>query len=123
MSQQQVMGDLPGQARVLQPGSHPPLLVSCEGAHPWLIEGHPIANPVTQSARHHIRVVGKSRGSFTTGPPSYLVLQGLWQVPVIQGYKRLDPCGKQCVYQAVVEVKALRIHLSSASGQDTRPCN
>src|SRR5579884_3301240 len=90
---------------------------------PGFVECDPVVDAVSQPMRDDSHILGKGLGCLATTPTADLVLQGLRQIPVIQGDERLNVCCQQSINQAVIKVESGRIDLSSASGQDTRPSN
>jgi len=61
-------------------------------------------------------VVGEELGGVAVGPAS-LVLQGLWQVPVVQRRQGGDAGRQEFIDQPAVEIEALLVDLSFASGK------
>ena len=76
----------------------------------------PVAEPLGDQAG----IVRKSLGSVARLPAA-LVLKRLRQVPVIERGKGLDPGLEQFIYQATVEVHALRVGLANPIREDARP--
>jgi len=53
--------------------------------------------------------------------PAALVLERLWEIPVVERHERLDVVREQLVHDPVVEVEAGLVHPTASLGQDPRP--
>ncbi|MPM44278.1 hypothetical protein SDC9_90956 [bioreactor metagenome] len=84
------------------------------------VEGEEVLDAVAQAAGDGGGIVGKGRGRVTRLPAA-LVLQGLRQVPVVEGDEGLDACLKLGIDEAGVEVHARFVHFAGAVGEDARP--
>src|ERR1700736_5236191 len=80
----------------------------------------PPLNAISQSARHHLGILGESIGSIARDPAS-AILQGYGQVPVIERSKRTDAPGEQGIDQAVIKIQAALIDRPGALWEDARP--
>jgi hypothetical protein len=86
-----------------------------------LVDGEEVAHPVAELLGDIAGVVGERLGGVLGLPAAPAVLEGLGQVPVVQGGKGLDPGAQQGVHQAAVEVQALWVGLAGALGEDPWP--
>src|SRR5579884_1778580 len=100
--------------------SVPSLAVSNPGHHPRLVDGNPPMNPVTERTQDNRGKLAESLGCIARVPAA-AVLEGLRQVPVMQGHVRFDGAFQQRVDQAVVKVKAFLIDCSSSVGKNSGP--
>jgi hypothetical protein len=105
VSQVEVVNDHSRRTQVAFARRHPAVLVTLLGDDFCLVDGQPIANSVTQRLEEHPRVVGEPFGTISGLPPT-VVLQGLRQVPVVEGGDRRDAPGEQPVDEPVIEVEA-----------------
>src|SRR5579875_4215204 len=100
------MRGLPGDARIAQPRSMLAGFIAHKRADGRLIECNPVMHPVTQAARYNIGVAGESLCRFPARPATHFILQRLWQIPMIERYKRLDIRGQQAIYKPVIKIQA-----------------
>mmetsp|Transcript_947 Transcript_947/g.3108 ORF Transcript_947/g.3108 Transcript_947/m.3108 type:complete len:213 (-) Transcript_947:130-768(-) len=87
-----------------------------------LVEGQPELYAVTQGLEDDPRVLLKGIRNAAIQPAA-LVLEGLWQVPVIQRDEGLNVHELEEVHELLVEGKPLRVHSADALGEDPRPCD
>src|SRR6266487_4504416 len=90
------------------------------GTTPGFIVCKPPLNAISQPAGHHLGIVSKSVGC-VTDEPATAILQGYWQVPVIERGERANTPCKQGINQAIVKIQATFIDRAGALRQDTRP--
>src|SRR5215208_3301861 len=83
--------------------------------HPEFIHGEPVVNAVGQVRGDVAGVVTKRLCCVARFPAPALVLQRLWEVPVIQCRERANAIREQLVDESIVEVQALWIRRSSAA--------
>src|SRR5262249_18800470 len=95
-------------------------LVAAFDKRPEFVNGKEIFDPVAELFRHITGIVGKSLGRVPV-LPAPLILQCLWQVPMVQGNKRLGARRLQFVYQPAVEVQSLDIWLACSFRKDPWP--
>jgi hypothetical protein len=110
----QVDGLAPADLRVgsLVPGLH-------EGGE--FVDGEVVLDAVAELLGEVAGVVGERLGCLDRPPAAVAVLEGLGQVPVVQGGEGLDPGLQQRIDQAAVEVEALGVGLAGALGEDPGP--
>ena len=84
-----------------------------------LVEDHPVLDPVAQGLTDDADVVRKHLDDVAVGPAT-LVLQGLWQIPVVQGDPGLDASAEARVDDAFVVVEPFLVH-RVAIRLDARP--
>ena len=88
--------------------------------HPGLVLGDPGSNPVAEASGDDLHVLGEGADRVTGRPPTS-ILEGLRQVPVVQGHVRLDSVREQLVDEAVVEVEPRRVRPAASLREDSRP--
>ena len=115
-----MVGDLEGQGSVSRAGGVVAEHVAQERDAPRLVVGDPVVDAVAEAAGNDIGVVDEGVHRGAVGPAAR-VLQGLGQVPMVQGDKGADARRQQPINQALVEVEAARIDRARAIGQDARP--
>jgi len=120
VGQQQVVDGPRGRGRVLDPGRVHASGVAQEGRAPGLVQGRPVAHPVGQGPVDRGRVLGEAVDHLAAGPAAG-VLEGLGQIPVVEGDPGLDPALQQAVGQPPVEVEAGLVDRPAAVGLDPRP--
>jgi len=120
VGQQQVVGDPQGLGGIEVAGGVVALLVAQGGDAPGLVVGDPVADAVAQPAGDVPGVVDEGLGGGAVAPAA-AVLQGLGEVPVVEGREGPDPGLEQAVDQGVVEVEAGRVGGARALGLDPRP--
>src|SRR5699024_5625541 len=89
--------------RVLVPGGVMAVVVAEEGRAPRLVDGHPVADSVTERIGDHLSVVTEAMSGVTVWP-SAGVLELLGQVPVVEGRPGLNAGFQEGVHEAAVEV-------------------
>lgn len=114
---------MPGERRIAYTRCVDTCFMAPECADPGFVKRNPVVDTIAQPMRDDPHILGKGLCSLAAAPTPYLVLQGLRQIPVIQGDEWLNVCCQQRVYQPVIKVEPGRIDLSSAGWQDTRPGN
>src|SRR5579875_1770989 len=122
MREQQVMAHLDGGLPVFQARGMDTDAVAQEGRAPGFIMCDPSGHAVAQALRHDLSIVGESLHGITILPAA-LILQGLGQIPVIEGDERLNAMSEQSVYQAIIEIQPLLIDRTCSSGLDAWPGN
>ena len=105
---------------VLDAGGEVALLVAQHGHHPGLVVRGQRRQAVTQAAVHAQHIVDEAVHRVARGPAA-AVLQGLRQVPVVQGQVRLQAAREHAVDQAVVEGQALLVPGPLAERLHARP--
>ena len=88
--------------------------------HPRLVLRDPVADAIAEPRRDDLRVLGEGLDRVAHGPAAP-ILQGLRQIPVIEGHVRVDSTREQLVDDAVVVVEAGLVHASGPVGEDSRP--
>jgi hypothetical protein len=83
-----------------------------------VVDGEVVLHAVAELLGHVPGVVGERLGRLDRPPAAVPVLEGLGQVPVVQGGEGLDPGLQELVDQAAVEVEALGVGLAGALGED-----
>jgi hypothetical protein len=86
-----------------------------------LVDGEEVPHPIAKLPGHIAGVVAEGLGGVAGLPAAVLVLEGLGEVPVVQGGERLDAVGEQLIDQARVEIQALGVGGAGALGEDARP--
>ena len=82
-----------------------------------LVDGEVVAHAVVEPLAHVAGVVGERLGRLDRPPAAVAVLEGLGQVPVVQGGEGLDPGREEGIHEAVVEVEAPGVRLAGALGE------
>ena len=122
VGQHQVMSHHKRSRGVGDPRGMLPRAVPEEGDAPGLVERHPGVDHVTEGVLGYAGVLGKPVNRLGVEPAAP-VLQGLWQIPVIEGGNRSDPGPGQLLAKPAVEVHAGLIDSARALGQKTGPCD
>src|SRR5690606_18122454 len=91
-----------------------------EGDTPGLVDGGGGHEAITEMATNQRRVLGKPAGDVAVHPAT-AVLQGAWQVPVIESGEGFQAALQHAVEQAVVEVETRLVHRTGALGDESRP--
>ena len=93
------------------PGGVPAHGIAQESAAERLVERDPVADPVAETGNDRPGVGGEVlRGA--AGTPAAGILQGLRQVPVVEGGHRGDPRFEQRIDETVVEVQAALVDVA-----------
>ena len=92
------------------------------GHHPGLVVGGDGGDAITESRRHGARIVDEARHGVARRPAA-VVLQGLRQVPVVQGQVGRDAARQQAVDQALVELQPGLVERAPPLGLDARPAD
>ncbi|MNT10428.1 hypothetical protein D3C72_1452590 [compost metagenome] len=111
---------LHGGGRVGHAGRELARAVAQHGRAPRFVMGGDAGDLVAEAARHFGRVGGKVIAGGAIEPAT-LVLQGLRQVPVVQGQVRVETLGGQGVEQSPIEVEAGLVPGAGTRGLDARP--
>ena len=120
VAEQQVVGGSEGRHPLPAPRRVPADGVAEDRAAERLVEGDPLRHPVTERGVHDRGVVGEAlRG--VAQRPTPRVLEGLRQVPVVEGRDRLDARCEQLVHQPVVERQPRRVDRPGPGGLDPGP--
>jgi hypothetical protein len=122
MAQQQVVGDLHGGAPLADARREHAMLVAEHRHHPRLVVGGDGGHAVTESRRHGACIVDEARHGVARRPAAF-VLQGLRQVPVVQGQVGRDAARQQAVDQALVELQPGLVERAPPLGLDARPAD
>src|SRR5215471_5549813 len=85
------------------------------------VDGKEMLDPVGEPLGDIPCIVGKRRRCVAGLPSSYLVLERLRQVPVIQGREWLDAICNKFVDQSIIEVQPFWIWGTSSVGKNSRP--
>src|SRR5215467_15486382 len=109
-----------GQLFIAQPRSVDAYGIAEIGAAPGFVMRQPPVNAVSQAARHHPCIVGKSIGCIA-GKPAPSILETHRQIPVIECSKGTNTASQQSINQAVVKIQAAFIDGTCALWQDARP--
>ena len=118
--EQQVVGHRHGTPEVALARCVHPIGVRKERRTPRLVDGEPDRHLVAQRLEHRARVEREVGGAAARHPAAF-VLQGLWQVPVVERGHRLDAGLAQQAHQAPVVVDASGVERAAARGHHTRP--
>src|SRR5438093_9623441 len=97
-------------------------VVSRVGDDLGLVQRHPVLYTVAEPPRHEVRVRREVIGDRARGPAT-LVLQRLWEIPVVEGDERTDPVREQLIDQSVVERDALLVRRTGARREHARPAD
>ena len=119
--EQEVMRRPDRRAEVTDAGRMDALVVAQERLDPRLVQRQPPRDPVAEPPEHGIREVRESLGRLATRPATDAILEGLWQVPVVEIDDRRDPARQETVDEPRVEVEARRVEPAAAFGLDPRP--
>ncbi len=106
------MGSRQGDRLVPHARRVAPLEVANEGGHPWLVEGDPTSNSVTEAPDDGRRVIGEAVGGRPVGPTTF-ILQRLRQVPVVERRDGCDAASEEPVDQPVVEIEPDRVDVAA----------
>ena len=120
MAQQQVMRHLHGGLPAPQTRREDARLVAQDRDHPRLIVRGNRNDAIAEPTPDLGRVFGEAQRRVAAHPAA-LFLQGLRQVPVVEGQVRRDAPLEQCVDQAVVEREPLLVPCPLAARLDARP--
>ena len=120
MPEQEVMDGLRRLLRILYAGGIGACAVAPIGDDPRLIDGDPGGYRVPQCAEDHLRVRRKPPGHLPVRPAA-TVLQGLRQVPVVEGGHGADAALQQPIHQPLVEIQPLLIDAAGARRLHARP--
>ncbi len=90
------------------------------GGTPGFVMCEPPLNAVSQAARHHLRVVGEGV-SRIANKPAAAILQGHWQIPVVERGERTNAASEQGVNQAVIKIQAAFVDSAGPLWQNARP--
>src|SRR5437867_12480161 len=90
------------------------------GDHLRLVQRHPVLYAVAKPPRDEVRVRREVIDDRARGPAT-LLLQRLWEIPVVKGDERTDPFGEQLIDQTVVERDALLVRRTGARREHARP--
>ena len=95
--------------------------VTQDGHYPGFVDGDPVFDPVTKMLETQIGVRCKSIADAFAQPAVQFKLQRRWQIPVVQGYPRLNACQEQFINERVVKIKPRLIDCATSGGQYPRP--
>src|SRR5665213_1842921 len=109
-----------GLADVVQSGRVATGPVAEPGRTPRLVERDPSFDVVTERSRDEVDVLGESFGGVAHAPATR-VLEGLWQVPVIEGDGGFDVAFEQSIDEASIEVEPALVGGTLTGGLDTWP--
>ena len=104
----------------VQAGSMLPVFIGLADEAGDFVHGHPMPHPVSQAADDGLGIDGEGIGG-AAGHPAALVLQGLGQIPVVQGDVGLDAGLEQGVGEPIVEVQTGLVDGAPARGDNPGP--
>ena len=120
VGQQQVVGGGHRRAGIRSSGRVHPGGVAEHRCAPWLVDRAPVADAVAEGTADDPGVLGEALRRLPQGPPA-VVLQGLGEVPVVQGEHRGHVVGEELVDQLAVEVQACLARRAVAGRHDPWP--
>ena len=120
VGEQQVVDDARRDAEVADPRGQQSDPVTQIRGDARLVVGDPAGGAIPETLVEEGSVIGEAVRRLPVGPPAQ-ILEGLGEVPVIQGDARLDARCQQLVDQPRVEVDSLLVHLPESEGQDPGP--
>lgn len=119
---EQVVGRQVAEARAsLHTGRQPPCAVAVPGHHVGVVHGQPVAHLPAKMAEAELGVVTEELGQDGAGPAAKGVLQGLRQVPVVEGDDGLDAHLPQAAQQPAVVGQPGGVEGRRAVGQQPGP--
>src|SRR5258708_12079883 len=122
MSKQEMMGCRQRSSFVAPPWRVPPLEVPHECRTPWLVQGNPERDSISQGTVDGSSILCKCLRRITSCPTSF-VLQRLGQVPVVEGQQGCDTSLQQAIDHAPIVIKPGLIHCSTPRCHHSRPAN
>jgi hypothetical protein len=106
--------------RVAVPGRVDAQQVAQHADDPRLVVGAPALHAIAERAPADLGVLREALGGVARQPAAVL-LQPLWQVPVVELHQRLDAVRLELVEKAPVEVDAALLHGARPGRLDARP--
>ena len=97
-----------------------------DGNDPGLIDRNPVLSPITKPFEAHPRIALKVLLDLLDVQPTAVpVMQGLGQVPVVQGHPGLNISGKEAINERCIKCDSLLIDriFTATQWDDTRPRN
>ena len=88
-----------------------------------LVQRHPVLHLAGEALIEGDAVVLEVVDDAPVFPAAVLVLQGLGQIPVIEGQHRLYAVGQQGIDEPFVEGEPRLVHLTAPIGEDARPAH
>ncbi len=120
VAQQQVVRGTDGGRQIGPARGHLAFEVADPGRAGRLVEGGPVGDAVAEAFGHDRGVGGEVLGRLALGPAA-AVLEGLGQVPVVEGDGGGDARLQEAVHQLVVEREALGVDRAVAAGEHPGP--
>ena len=120
MGDKHVMTGLDGARRIANGRRMQAVNVAVADKDDGLVKGSPQLHPRTKAGVAQAGVLGEGFGGAACFPAA-LILQGLRQVPVIEGNHRLNIMRQQFIDQIAIKLHACFINLAAPGGQQARP--
>mmetsp|Transcript_39099 Transcript_39099/g.104817 ORF Transcript_39099/g.104817 Transcript_39099/m.104817 type:complete len:257 (+) Transcript_39099:1292-2062(+) len=100
---------------------HLAVAVAQHGRAPGLVERDPVLHAVSEALKADLGVVLEIVDDLRAEPSAVLLVEALWQIPVVDGHQRGDLVRDELVDQIVIKLHSFGVHLAPALREQPRP--